>query len=39
LYDESNSIGIEMHEGPIAYIEAIEFLRQQDSVPILKWAS
>ena len=27
LYDEANSNGVEMHEGPIAYIEAIEFLR------------
>lgn len=39
LYDETNTIGIEMHEGPMAYIEAIEFLRIQEPVPTLKWAS
>ena len=31
--------GIETHEGPAAYRDAIEFLKVQPSVPALKWSS
>lgn len=39
LYSEDKTGGIETHEGPAAYKDAIEFLKLQPSVPILKWSS
>lgn len=31
--------GIETHEGPAAYKDAIDFLKVQPSAPALKWSS
>jgi len=39
LYSEDRSAGIETHEGPGAYRDAIEFLKGQPPVPSLKWSS
>jgi uncharacterized protein YkwD len=39
LYSEDRSAGIETHEGPGAYRDAIEFLKGQQPVPSLKWSS
>lgn len=38
LYSEDKSGGIETHEGPAAYKDAIEFLKAQPPVPFLKWS-